>query len=369
MGAPSPAAVAGNGDGEATPSMAQAVAEKKKAPNYTAVASKELIALAREDNRIVAITAGMPTGTGLNKFADEFPGRMYDVGISEQHAVTMATGLALGGLRPYVAIYSTFLQRAFDQTVHDVCQNDAPVVIGVDRAGLVGEDGTSHQGMFTVAAQRQLPNLIVASPKDEQELRQLMHTAFGQDHPFALHYPRDAGFDLPDVAPTPIPVGQAEVMRKGKDILIVGFGPIVMRGAEVADRLTAEGWSVGLVNARFAKPLDAATILAQARGKKLVVTLEEGVATGGFGAAVLEAMADGALGDESLRGIPVKVIGLPRDHFVDHGAVNDLRRYLRIDVPGITDQVHEALAELGLATPEAKPAATPRRRTAKAKSA
>jgi 1-deoxy-D-xylulose-5-phosphate synthase len=217
--------------------------------------------------------------------------------------------------------------------------------------------------MFTVAAQRQLPNLIVASPKDEQELRRLMHTAFGQEHPFALHYPRDPGFDLPDVEPTPIPVGQAEVMREGKDILIVGFGPIVMRGAEVADSLTAEGWSVGLVNARFAKPLDGATILAQARGKKLVVTLEEGVATGGFGAAVLEALADAALSDESLRSIPVKVIGLPRDHFVDHGSVGDLRRYLRIDVPGITDQVHEALAELGLATPEAKPAAAPRRRS------
>jgi 1-deoxy-D-xylulose-5-phosphate synthase len=369
MGAPSPAAVSGNGDGEATPSMAQAVAEKNKAPNYTAVASKELIALARDDARIVAITAGMPTGTGLAKFADEFPGRMYDVGISEQHAVTMATGLALGGLRPYVAIYSTFLQRAFDQTVHDVCQNDAPVVIGVDRAGLVGEDGTSHQGMFTLAAQRQLPNLIVASPRDEQELRRLMHTAFGQDHPFALHYPRDAGFDLPDVDPAPIPVGQAEVMREGKDILIVGFGPIVMRGAEVADALTAEGWSVGLVNARFAKPLDAATIATEARGKKLVVTLEEGVATGGFGAAVLEALADAGLADESLRSIPVKVIGLPRDHFVDHGAVNDLRRYLRIDVPGITEQVHEALAELGLVTPQAKPAAAPRRRAPKAKSA
>ena len=362
MGAPSPAAVAGNGDGEATPSMAQAVAEKKKAPNYTAVASAELIALAMDDPRIVAITAGMPTGTGLAKFSDAYPGRMYDVGISEQHAMTMATGLALGGLRPYVAIYSTFLQRAFDQTVHDVCQNDAPVVIGVDRAGLVGEDGTSHQGMFTVAAQRQLPNLIVASPKDEQELRRLMHTAFGQDHPFALHYPRDPGFDLPDVEPIPIPVGQAEVMREGKDILIVGFGPIVMRGAEVADLLTAEGWSVGLVNARFAKPLDAATILAAARGKKLVVTLEEGVATGGFGAAVLEALADAALSDESLRSIPVKVIGLPRDHFVDHGAVGDLRRYLRIDVPGITEQVLEALAELGLANSEARPAAAPRRR-------
>jgi 1-deoxy-D-xylulose-5-phosphate synthase len=287
---------------------------------------------------------------------------MYDVGISEQHAMTMATGLALGGMRPYVAIYSTFLQRAFDQMVHDVCQNDAGVVIGVDRAGLVGEDGTSHQGMFTVAAQRQLPNLIVASPRDEQELRRLMHTAFGQDHPFALHYPRDPGFDLPEVAPTPIPVGQAEVMREGTDILICGFGPIVMRGAEVADVLTAEGWSVGLVNARFAKPLDSATILAQARGKKLVVTLEESVATGGFGAAVLEALADAALSDESLRSMSVKVIGLPRDHFVDHGSVGDLRRYLRIDVPGITEQVHEALAELGLANSEAKPAAAPRRR-------
>ncbi len=370
MGAPSPATVSGNGDGEATPSMAQAVAARSKPPNYTAVASRELIALARDDARIVAITAGMPTGTGLAKFHDEFPTRMYDVGISEQHAVTMATGLALGGMRPYVAIYSTFLQRAFDQTVHDVCQNDAPVVIGVDRAGLVGEDGTSHQGMFTLAAQRQLPNLVIASPKDEQELRRLMHTAFGQDHPFALHYPRDAGFDLPDVEPTPIPVGQAEVMREGKDILIVGFGPIVMRGAEVADALAAEGWSVGLVNARFAKPLDAQIILGQARGRKLVVTLEEGVVSGGFGAAVLEALAEAALADESLRGLPVRLIGLPRDHFVDHGAVGDLRRYLRIDVPGITEQVHEALAELGVASPAPEHAARPARsRTPKARSA
>ncbi|MEP7360482.1 MAG: 1-deoxy-D-xylulose-5-phosphate synthase, partial [Chloroflexota bacterium] len=376
MGAPSPSAVSGNKEAEATPSMAQAVAAKAKPPNYTAVASRELIALAKDDPRIVAITAGMPTGTGLAKFGDAFPGRMYDVGIAEQHAITMATGLALGGLRPYVAIYSTFLQRAFDQTVHDVCQNDAPVVIGVDRAGLVGEDGTSHQGMFTLAAQRQLPNLIVASPKDEQELRRLMHTAFGQEHPFALHYPRDAGFDLPDVEPTPIPVGQAEVMREGSDILIVGFGPIVMRGAEVADRLTAEGFSVELVNARFAKPLDEKTILDAARGKKLVVTLEEGVATGGFGAAVLEALADAGLADETLRSIPVRVIGLPPDHFVDHGAVGDLRRYLRIDVPGITDQVHEALADLGLAHIAAADgkaarasAAAARRRASKAKTA
>ena len=349
IGAPSPATVAGNGDGEATPSMAQAVAARSKPPNYTTVASRELVALADNDPRIVAITAGMPTGTGLAYFAAAFPTRMYDVGISEQHAVTLATGLALGGMRPFVAVYSTFLQRAFDQTVHDVCQNDAPVVIGVDRAGLVGEDGTSHQGMFTVAAQRQLPNLIVASPRDEQELRRMLHTAFGQDHPFALHYPRDPGFDMPDIEPTPIPVGQAEVMREGADLLIVGFGPIVMRGAEVADALAAEGWSVGLVNARFVKPLDTELIANQARGKKLVVTLEESVVSGGFGSAVLEALAEAGLADDSLRGLPVRVVGLPRDHFVDHGAVGDLRRYLRIDGEGILEQVHEAMAELGIA--------------------
>jgi 1-deoxy-D-xylulose-5-phosphate synthase len=347
----------GNRDGEATPSMAQAVAARSKPPNYTSVISNELIALANEDKRIVAITAGMPTGTGLAKFEDAHPGRMYDVGIAEQHAVTLATGLALGGMRPFVALYSTFLQRAFDQTVHDVCQNDQPVVIGVDRAGLVGEDGTSHQGMFTIPAQRQLPNLIVASPKDEQEARRLLHAAFGQDHPFALHYPRDPGYDLPAVTPDPIPVGQAEVLREGNEILIVGFGPIVMRGLEVADRLAADGWSVAVINARYAKPLDAGLIAHHARGKKVVVTLEESVVSGGFGSAVLEALTDAALDDETLR-LPVKIIGLPADHFVDHGAVSDLRRYLRIDSDGITEQVHETIAELDIApTERARPIA------------
>ena len=173
---------------------------KPKAPNYTAVFVAELIELARTDRRIVGITAGMPTGTGLSKFQAEFPDRFFDVGIAEQHSMTFATGLALGGMRPVVALYSTFLQRAFDQTVHDVCQNDQPVLIAVDRAGLVGEDGTSHQGMFTLPAQLQLPHLVVASPKDEQELRSLLRTAIGQDHPFALHYPRDAGFGLAPIA-------------------------------------------------------------------------------------------------------------------------------------------------------------------------
>jgi 1-deoxy-D-xylulose-5-phosphate synthase len=335
-------------EGDASLPALQRAAAKKKPPNYTAVLADELIAIGRTDRRVVAITAGMPTGTGLSRFQAAFPMRMYDVGIAEQHALTMATGLALGGRRPFVAIYSTFLQRAFDQTVHDVCQNDMPVVLGVDRAGLVGEDGTSHQGMFTVTAQRQLPNLVIASPRDEQELRRLLRTAFAQDHPFALHYPRDAGFDLPPVEPTTIPIGTGEVLREGRDILIAGFGPIVMRGLEVAEALAADGWSVGVVNARYVKPLDRQLILEQARGRQLVVTLEESVVIGGFGSAVLEALAEAGLGDPAVRQIPVKRIGIPAERFVDHGSVSDLRRLVRVDAPGIEAQVRETIEQLGL---------------------
>ena len=218
--------------------------------------------------------------------------------------MTLATGLALAGMRPVVALYSTFLQRAFDQTVHDVCQNDAPVLLAVDRAGLVGEDGTSHQGMFTIPAQRTLPNLIIASPRDEQDLRSLLRTALAQDHPFALHYPRDAGFGVPEREATVLPVGRGEVLREGRDILFVTFGPITMRALDVADALEAEGWSVGVLDARFAKPLDRQLILDQARGKQLVVTFEESVVTGGFGSAVLEAFEEARLVDPAYRGVP-----------------------------------------------------------------
>jgi 1-deoxy-D-xylulose-5-phosphate synthase len=288
---------------------------------------------------------------------------MYDVGIAEQHALTLATGLALGGMRPFVAIYSTFLQRAFDQTVHDICQNDQPVVLGVDRAGLVGEDGTSHQGMFTIPAQRQLPHLIIASPKDEQELRRLLRTAFGQEHPFALHYPRDAGLDLPAVDPDPIPVGQGELLRAGDDLLVVAFGPIVQRVMEAADRLALDGWSVGVINARFAKPLDRKLIVTQAAGRQLVATVEESVVTGGFGAGVLEALAEAGLEDPALRSVPVHLIGLSGEQFVDHGSAADLRRLLRLDVDGLVEQLSEALATVG-ARPSATSARRPARRTA-----
>ncbi len=330
--------------------------EAKKTPNYTAFFADELLALGAEDRRIVGITAGMPTGTGLAKFQGAYPERFIDVGIAEQHAVTLATGLALGGMRPVVALYSTFLQRAFDQTVHDVCQNDVPVVLAVDRAGLVGEDGTSHQGMFTIPAQRMLPNLVIASPKDEQELRALLRTAFAQDHPFALHYPRDAGFGVPARNPQPIPIGQGEVLREGRDLLFVAFGPITMRALEVADVLEARGWSVGVINARYAKPLDRPLILDQARGKRLVVTFEESVVTGGFGSGVLEALEEARFADPAYRDVPVRILGIPGDRFVDHGAVTDLRRLIRLDVPGLTAQVSETLEQLGIPAPAVAPA-------------
>ena len=317
-----------------------------KLPNYTAVFAAELIELARTDRRIVGITAGMPTGTGMSKFQAEFPDRMFDVGIAEQHSMAMATGLAMGGMRPVVALYSTFLQRAFDQTVHDVCQNDQPVLIAVDRSGLVGEDGTSHQGMFTLPAQRQIPNLVIASPKDEQELRSLLHTALSQDHPFALHYPRDSGFGLEPVTPSVIPVGQGEMLREGRDLLFVGFGPIVMRALEAASALEDEGWSIGVINARFARPLDRQLILDQARGKRMVVTFEESVVTGGFGQRRPRARRGGPLGRSGLSRPPVRILGIPGERFVDHGSVADLRRVLRLDAAGLAAQVREALDTL-----------------------
>jgi 1-deoxy-D-xylulose-5-phosphate synthase len=343
------AAVLTNGatppDGDAAPPAQER--SQRKVPNYTAVMSDELVRIAAQDERVVAITAGMPTGTGVAAFGQRFPERTFDVGIAEQHAMAMAVGLALAGQRPFVALYSTFLQRAFDQVVHDVCQNDAPVVIGIDRAGLVGEDGTSHQGMFTLTALRQLPNLVLAAPRDEQQLRRLLHTAFAQEHPFALQYPRDAGFGLEAVEPELIEVGRGEVLRQGSDIVIIGLGPIIDRGLTAAEQLTAKGWSVGVVDARFARPIDSQLILEQARSARLVVTLEESVLPGGFGSAVLEVLADA----EDAEGLPpVKRIGLPDGKFVDHGSVSDLRRLVRLDVPGVVEQIEEAIATHGLSS-------------------
>ncbi len=326
-------------------------APRHKPKTYTHVFAEELVRLAETDDRICAITAGMPTGTGLSTFQSRFPSRFFDVGIAEQHAVTMATGMALAGKRPVVAIYSTFSQRAFDQLVHDVCQNNAPVLLAIDRAGLVGEDGTSHQGMFTLPAQRSLPNLVIGSPKDEQELRDMVVTAFDHDGPISIHYPRDAGQDLPDREGQRLEIGTGEVLREGSDLLLVGFGPIVQRLIGAADALRSSGLSATIVNARWAKPLDGALLARHAAGKRLVVTAEESAAMGGFGDGVLD-----ALNQAGIRA-PLLKIALS-EGFVDHGAVDDLRREQRIDVPGITARIREALGLAAEVDEHATPAST-----------
>ncbi len=309
---------------------------KRKPKSYTQTFVEELVRLGGTDDRILAITAGMPTGTGLSRFADHFPRRFHDVGIAEQHAVTMAAGMALAGMKPVVALYSTFSQRAYDGLVHDVCQNDLPVILGLDRSGLVGEDGTSHQGMFMLPAMRSLPNLVIGSPKDEQELRDLVVTAHAHGGPTALLYPRDAGEDLADREGAKLEIGQGELVRSGDDILLFGFGPIVQRLLAVADELAHDGIAVSVINARWAKPLDDALIVEHAAGKRLVVTAEESAATGGFGDGVLD-----ALNRAGVR-VPLLKIALA-DGFVHHGAVTDLRAQQRIDAPGILAQVREEL--------------------------
>jgi 1-deoxy-D-xylulose-5-phosphate synthase len=311
-------------------------APQRKPKTYTQTFVEELVRIAETDARICAITAGMPTGTGLSRFADHFPDRFHDVGIAEQHSVALAAGLALAGMRPVVALYSTFSQRAYDQIVHDVCQNDLPVLLALDRSGLVGEDGTSHQGMFMLPGMRSLPNLAIGSPKDEQELRDLVVTALAHDGPTALLYPRDAGEDLADRTGEPLEIGRGEVLREGADVLLVGFGPIVQRLLAVASDLEADGLAATVINARWAKPLDEALIAEHAAGKRLVVTAEESAAMGGFGDGVLDALNRAGVH------VPVHKVALG-EGFVHHGAVDDLRAQQRIDVPGITAQVRTAL--------------------------
>jgi len=311
-------------------------APQHKPKTYTQTFVEELVRLAESDRRIAAITAGMPTGTGLQRFADHFPARFHDVGIAEQHSVALATGLALASLRPVVALYSTFSQRAFDQLVHDVCQNSVPVLLALDRSGLVGEDGTSHQGMFMLPAMRALPNLPIGSPKDEQELRDLVVTALEHEGPMALLYPRDAGEDLADRIGTSLPIGQGEVVREGDDVLLVGFGPIVQRLMAVATELEADGLGATVINARWAKPMDEVLIAQHAAGKRLVVTAEESAAMGGFGDGVLDALNRAAVR------VPLVKVALA-EGFVHHGAVDDLRAQQRIDAAGILGRVREAL--------------------------
>jgi 1-deoxy-D-xylulose-5-phosphate synthase len=298
-------------------------------PSYTRVFSDALIRLADEDPRIVAITAAMPDGTGLDRFQAVHPDRYYDVGIAEQHAVTFAAGLATEGMKPVAAIYSTFLQRAFDQVVHDVCIQGLDVTFAIDRAGLVGADGATHQGFYDVAYLRALPNMIVMAPKDENELRHMLKTAIDHPGPAAVRYPRGNGFGVsldPDMKT--IPIGEAELLRDGDQVVVLALGTLAHVALEAAHALGEEGISAAVVNARFAKPLDTKRILALAQRCRAVVTVEEAAAAGGFGSAVLEALAEAGIA------VPVHCLAIP-DRIVEHGDPATLRASFGLDAEGI----------------------------------
>ena len=307
-------------------------------PSYTKVFSQALIRIAREDPKVVAITAAMPSGTGLDAFAREFPDRFFDVGIAEQHAVTFAAGLALEGLRPVVAIYSTFLQRAYDQIIHDVCLSDLPICFALDRGGLVGEDGPTHHGAFDLSYLRAIPNMVVMAPKDENELQHMLFTALRHPGPCAIRYPRGSGLGKSlDWVLEEIPLGRGEVVREGDDVALVAMGNHVATALEAAELLAREGVEARVINARFVKPLDRELIAAAARECRALVTVEENVLMGGFGSAVVELLAD-----EGLLGARVVRMGLP-DRFIEHGSQAALRERLGLTPQGVARAAREAL--------------------------
>lgn len=298
-------------------------------PAYTAVFGETLSLLAKEDPKIVAITAAMPSGTGLNLFARQYPERFYDVGIAEQHAVTFAAGLALGGLKPVVAIYSTFFQRAFDQVLHDVCLQKANVVLAVDRAGIVGDDGPTHHGVFDISFFRIIPNLVIMAPKDENELRHMLYTALQYNGPVALRYPRSVGLGVKlDETLKEIPLGKAEVLRQGKDVTLIGIGPITHVCLQAAQELRHRGVDAAVINLRYINPLDRELLVHYARLTKRFITIEDQVLKGGMGSAVLE-----LLEEEGIEGVAFERLGY--EGFVEQGPIPQLHKVHGISVKGI----------------------------------
>ncbi|MGR6836394.1 1-deoxy-D-xylulose-5-phosphate synthase [Syntrophomonas erecta] len=313
---------------------------KKAVKTYTEVFGESLEKLAREDKRIVAITAAMAAGTGLNKFARQFPERFFDVGICEQHAVTMAAGMAREGLRPVIAIYSTFLQRAYDQIVHDVALQKLPVVFAVDRAGLVGDDGPTHHGVFDLSYLRSVPHMTVMAPSDENELADMLYTSFNIDGPVAIRYPRGAGEGVPvSDQRTRLEIGQGISIKEGEDLGIIAVGRGVSIACDVANLLEQEGISVSLINARFVKPLDIGMICRLALRNHRLVTIEDNTLPGGFGSAIVETLQDHGINVDVLR------IGIP-DEFVDHGKVDLLFEYLNMNPASILEAVVSRWPEL-----------------------
>jgi 1-deoxy-D-xylulose-5-phosphate synthase len=311
------------------------------AATYSQVFAQTAGRLLRENPKVVVISAAMVEGNSLSSLVKEFPQRIHDVGISEQHAVTLAAGLASEGLIPIVAIYSTFLQRAFDQVLHDVCLPDLHVVFALDRSGIVGEDGKTHQGIFDLSYLSLMPNMTVCAPKDGSELQDMLYTALEAQHPMAIRYPRgqSAGVPLGNELHQ-IPVGKAEIMKHGEDVVIIGIGSTVMPSIEAAEHLALEGISAMVINARFAKPVDTGLILDAVNRTKKIVIVEENVVSGGFGAAVLETLAKAEASD-----VKVRLLGIP-DEFVTHGKPDFLRSLYHLDAPGIAKECLEFLAHI-----------------------
>ncbi|MDJ0598792.1 MAG: 1-deoxy-D-xylulose-5-phosphate synthase [Crocosphaera sp.] len=310
---------------------------KPKPPSYSKVFAHTLTTLAQNDPKIVGITAAMATGTGLDKLQAKLPKQYIDVGIAEQHAVTLSAGLACEGMRPIVAIYSTFLQRAYDQVLHDVCIQNLPVFFCLDRAGIVGADGPTHQGLYDIAYLRCIPNLTIMAPKDEAELQRMVVTGIDYtDGPIAMRYPRGSGVGVPlmEEGWEPVPIGKGEILRNGDDVLLIGYGTMVNQSLQVAEILKEHGIEATVINARFVKPLDTELIvpLAQRIGK--VVTLEEGCLMGGFGSAVAEAFLDHDVV------VPVKRFGVP-DKLVDHAKPDQSKADLELSSPQIAEQIRQ----------------------------
>lgn len=309
------------------------ITKKPAPPTYTQVFGETLCRLAEENPKVVAITAAMASGTGLNLFGKRFPERFFDVGIAEQHAVTFASALALGGMKPVVSIYSTFYQRAYDQVLHDVCLPGANVVLAIDRAGVVGDDGPTHHGVFDITILRAIPNLTFMAPKDENELQHMLYTALRQDGPVALRYPRSAGQGIAmDEILAELPMGKAEVLREGKDLTIIGIGPLVYTCLAAAQELRHRGVEATVINLRFLNPIDKETILRYARQTKRIVTVEDHMLAGGMGSAILE-----ILSDEGLNDVTVERLGY--EDYVDQGAISLLHQAYGLSVKGILGAV------------------------------
>ncbi len=313
----------------------------KIAPTYSEVFAQTLVQTMRADPRIVVITPAMPEGNCLNPVQREFPKRVFDVGICEQHAVTFAAGLATQGLKPVVAIYSTFLQRSLDQIIHDVCLQNLPVTFAVDRGGIVGDDGKTHQGTLDLSYLQLIPNLILAAPKDENELQNLLYTAINSGRPMAVRYPRGSGSGVTmDEKLNSIPIGQGEILREGRDLVMIAIGVGVRSAMDAASLLAEFGIETTVINARFAKPLDGTLITDVARHIKRVITIEENTLVGGFGSSVLTLLEESGIHDFRSHSI-----GIP-DQFVEQGTQAFLRAKYELDSPGILKQVMEFFPEL-----------------------